>query len=90
MKRPWLTGMLVGQAIWASSYAAALRNWGGVFNIIAAPVTILGWVLIWGDGPGRIEFVETTFFTVVFGLCAYGWLGAAVANFISRKRQRRL
>jgi hypothetical protein len=80
--------MLVGQAIWGLALACVFAKIDGA-NLVAFPVPILGWALIWGDGPGRIKLVESLEFNVIFGLCFYGLLGAGVAEIIWRFRRRR-
>jgi hypothetical protein len=90
VKRPWILGLLAGQIVWALSYVAARSNSGAVFDLIAAPVMMLGWLLIWGDGPGRLKFVETTTFTVIFGLRFYGLVGGVAAMVIARLSRRRI
>jgi hypothetical protein len=86
----WIFGMLIGQAVWGLAYAATLNNRQGLPEFVAAPVLFLGWALIWGDGPGRIKLVETATFTVIFGLCFYGLLGAVVAEIFRRFRRPRI
>jgi hypothetical protein len=58
--------------------------------VAALPIAWGGWVFIWGDGPGQPPaFATTMWFTVVFGLALYGFLGAIAGAMVARLRNTR-
>src|SRR4029078_8126843 len=78
-----IIGMLIGQAIWGLSCAAAYAGLGNYFSFIAAPIAIFGWLLIWGDN-GPPPWAESVGIHVVFGLCFYGAIGALIGLWARR------
>ena len=58
---------------------------GSMCMVIAAPVAVGGWLLIWGDNGPPYQWLESTAFNIGFGLCLYALLGAIVSHLISRR-----
>lgn len=68
-----------------------LPNWVRSLNVIdaietplmvlAAPVTLGGWLFVWGDNGPPYAWIEGWPFVVAFGLGFYGLLGAIVGQF---------
>ena len=69
--------MFYGQLAWAIAYLAALSGIGIIFNLVAAPIGVLGWFLVWGDN-GPPDWAKQHLVHVAFGLLMYGMLGAAL------------
>ena len=78
-------GMFIGQAVWGLCLAAAYAGLGSFFSLIAVPIGILGWLLIWGDS-GTPPWAESISLHLVFGLCFYGVIGALIGWRIKVRR----
>jgi hypothetical protein len=82
--------MLTGQAIWALAVLLSLvlerwsPRWLDEFStfvvVVAAPVTIGGWLFVWGDNGPPYEWIESLSFIITFGLAFYGIVGAIVGH----------
>jgi hypothetical protein len=62
---------------------------GSICALIAAPVPLGGWLLIWGDNGPPYVWIETVAFNVSFGLCFYALLGALAGLAVERMRAGR-
>ena len=62
---------------------------GSICAVVAAPVSIGGWLLVWGDKGPPFAWIENTAFNFVFGLCFYGVLGAAAGVLCAQLKRRR-
>jgi hypothetical protein len=62
---------------------------GSICGVIAAPIPLGGWLLIWGDRGPPFAWFESLPFNIGFGLCFYASLGAIVGRLISRRFGRR-
>jgi hypothetical protein len=97
-----IIGMLVGWALWAVLYAIGygyvtgngFPRWlpgriGFAAAVASMPIGFGGWVFVWGDGPGQPPaFVNSVWFSVVFGPILYGALGAMAGTIYGRLRGR--
>ena len=70
-----ITGMLAGQLVWALAFLAAVAGLGVPFNVVAAPIGVVGYLLVWGDN-GPPEWAQQHLIHVAFGLLFYGAVGA--------------
>jgi hypothetical protein len=63
---------------------------GTFLAIVALPVTIGGWLFIWGDNGPPYPWIEKAEFAVGFGLSFYAFLGALVGLLLARNRRWQL
>jgi hypothetical protein len=63
---------------------------GSVFMVIAAPIAVGGWLMIWGDGPQPPSWLTSLSFNVGFGICFYALLGGVVGLWFSKQWPGRL
>ncbi len=57
--------------------------------VIAMPVALGGWLLIWGDNGPPYAWIDSWLFNMAFGVCFYGLLGAVAGIVVARIRRRR-
>jgi hypothetical protein len=58
---------------------------GSVLMVIAAPIAVGGWLMIWGDGPQPPAWLTSIPFSICFGICFYGLLGSLIGLIFSKK-----
>jgi len=96
----WLVGWFAGDVFWGLTltgvyFFEAVSRWlgptgdlfdtmGNICALIAAPVTIGGWLFIWGDNGPPYSWLGSWTFNISFGLILYGGLGALTATIASK------
>lgn len=61
-----------------------------VCMLIAAPVQLVGYLLLWGDDGPAYEWLNTPLFSIGFGLIYSGLLGAIAGLLLARKWRWRI
>lgn len=51
---------------------------GSICAVAAAPVTLGGWLLIWGDAGPPFPWIHSWVFVITFGISSYGLLGGLI------------
>ena len=58
---------------------------GSVCSVIASPVAVGGWLLIWGDSGPPFKWLENRAFNASFAICFYALVGALIGFIFVRK-----
>lgn len=99
--RAGMVGAVVAEALWAYAFLGAyafrefeslLPAWvdalGSICALIAAPLALGGWLLVWGDNGPPHHWLSSVAFNVAFALAAYGLLGFLTGAVIGNKLKR--
>jgi hypothetical protein len=62
---------------------------GSICSLIAAPVAVGGWLLLWGDSGPPAQWLLSWPLNIAVTGCLYGVLGAVTGSGVSRARRRR-
>jgi hypothetical protein len=60
-------------------------TFGSIFSLIAFPIPLGGWLLIWGDNGRPFPWIESMPFNICFGICFYALIGASIGYLLARK-----
>lgn len=55
-------------------------------KVLAAPVSVGGWLLVWGDNGPPYPWMATAAFNIAFGIFFYSALGALLGVLLLRRR----
>jgi hypothetical protein len=62
-----------------------IDTFGSICLIIAAPIAVGGWLVIWGDNGPPYQWLESRAFNILFAICFYAVLGGLVGLLFARK-----
>ena len=83
-----LLGMLIGQALWALAYLAAVAYPGTALSEFAIPAKLHAWASVYGSDANHPNGADTHPLHIAVGLTLYGALGGIAGALIHRRRSK--
>ncbi|MEX1028127.1 MAG: hypothetical protein WD049_09010 [Candidatus Paceibacterota bacterium] len=91
---PAVIGVIVAEGVWGLAWLALIVQWltdmtlPDVFEIacmmIANPIAVGGWALIWGDNGPPYQWLESTLVNLVATFLLWGLVGFLIGSGVAK------